>query len=179
MPEGFCPFGGCPVSRPILTGWTKEGGLGSPQRPFGYFSGEGKVPRGSGAEPPLHRPQPEGRQPKLDSHRTDYEAAGGLKEIQWLPGIKADTDWLDKRRGPGVSPAVFPPTFGRPKVGPPEANPRPGAGQPPGKEAANGAPSSIPPGGLLKSPHIRTPASLPPLSSASLSARSPPPPPGG
>ena len=44
-------------------------------------------------------------------------------EIQWLPGISSDTHRLDKQRGSGVSPAVFPPTFGRPKVGPPEANP--------------------------------------------------------
>ena len=34
----------------------KTGGLGSPQRPFGYFSGEGKVPRGAGAEPPSEQP---------------------------------------------------------------------------------------------------------------------------
>ena len=49
----------------------------------------------------------------------------------------------------------------------------------PGKEAAISAPSSIPPGDLSGSRHTRTPASLPPLSSASPCARSPPPPPGG
>ena len=45
-------------------------------------------------------------------------------EIQWLPGIAIDKNRLDKKWGPGVSPAVFPPTFGRPKVGPPEVNSR-------------------------------------------------------
>ena len=42
--------------------------------------------------------------------------------IQWQGSIKSDTGQLGKQRGSGVSPAVFPPTFGRPKVGPPEAS---------------------------------------------------------
>ena len=41
--------------------------------------------------------------------------------FQWQPGIIPDSVRLDKQRGSGVSPVVFPPTFGRPKVGPPEA----------------------------------------------------------
>ena len=43
--------------------------------------------------------QPEGRQAKLDTHRTSYEVAGGSKEIQRLPGISPDTDRLGKKRG--------------------------------------------------------------------------------
>ena len=51
--------------------------------------------------------QPEGRQAKCVTHRTDYEEAGGLALVQWLPGIKSDSDRLGKQRGPGVSPALF------------------------------------------------------------------------
>ena len=43
----------------------------------------------------------------LDTHRTGYEEAGGLMEIQWLPGITPDKNRLDKKRGAGVSPARF------------------------------------------------------------------------
>ena len=46
-------------------------------------------------------------------------------------GVKFGSVRLGKQRGSGVSPAVFPPTFGRPKVGPPEAIRGPGAGPPP------------------------------------------------
>ena len=49
--------------------------------------------------------QPEGRQAKCVTHRTDYEGAGGSAEIQWQPGIKFIPDQLDKQRGSGVSPA--------------------------------------------------------------------------
>ena len=77
------------------------------------------------ASAPVHKirnnHQPEGRQAEPDTHRTDYEGAGGPAEIQWQLGISPGKDRLDKKRGSGVSPAVFPPTFGRPKVGPPEA----------------------------------------------------------
>ena len=55
-----------------------------------------------------------GRQPKWDTRRTDYEEAGGPAEIQWLFGLKSDSDRLDKSGGParrGL--ALFPPTFGR------------------------------------------------------------------
>ena len=52
----------------------------------------------------------------------------------------------------------------------------PAGGQ--GGKATSAAPAA-PPGGPAGSPRIRTPASLPPLSSASPCARSPPPPPGG
>ena len=53
---------------------------------------------------------------------------------------KSDRIRLDKKRGSGVSPAVFPPTFGRPKVGP-------GRG--------GGAPTGKHPGGLgARSPRI-------------------------
>ena len=62
--------------------------------------------------------------------RTGHEEAGGLMEIPWLPGIFSDTHRLGKKRGSGVSPAVFPPTFGRPKVGPPEATRGAGAEPP-------------------------------------------------
>ena len=31
--------------------------------------------------------QHEGRQAKWDTHRTDYEEAGGKEVFQWLPGI--------------------------------------------------------------------------------------------
>ena len=41
-------------------------------------------------------PHPEGRQAKSDAHRTDYEEASGLAEIQWLPGIKSDGVRLGK-----------------------------------------------------------------------------------
>ena len=60
-------------------------------------------------------PQPEGRQPKWDTRRTDYEEAGGLMEIQWLPGIAPDKDRLDKNGGLG-SPQRFLVTFVRTKV---------------------------------------------------------------
>ena len=43
--------------------------------------------------------QPEGRQAKSVAHRTDYEEANGLAEIQWLPGISSDNNRLGKRRG--------------------------------------------------------------------------------
>lgn len=46
------------------------------------------------------------------------------RAIQWQGNIKFDPDRLDKQRGPGVSPAVFSPIFGRPKMGPPEAKQR-------------------------------------------------------
>ena len=46
------------------------------------------------------------------------------------------SDWTEKG-GAGVSPAVFPPTFGRPKVGPPEASRGPGPGRP--RRKASGA----------------------------------------
>ena len=55
-----------------------------------------------------------GRQPKWDTRRTDYEEAGGPAEIQWLFGLKSDSDRLDKSGGParrGL--ALFLPTFGR------------------------------------------------------------------
>ena len=45
--------------------------------------------------------QHEGRQAKSDTHRTDYEEAGGPVVFQWLPGIKSDTVRLDKA---GVQP---------------------------------------------------------------------------
>ena len=41
-------------------------------------------------------PHPEGRQAKSDAHRTDYEEASGLAEIQWLPGVKSDGVRLGK-----------------------------------------------------------------------------------
>ena len=79
--------------------------------------------------------QPEGRQARLVNHRTGYEEAGGKEVFQWQRGISPDRVRLDKQRGTGVSPAVFPPTFGRPKVGPPEATPGSGAGEAPGAKA--------------------------------------------
>ena len=39
--------------------------------------------------------QHEGRQAKCVTHRTGYEGAGGLMEIQWLPGITPDKNQLD------------------------------------------------------------------------------------
>ena len=47
--------------------------------------------------------------------RTDYEGAGGKKEFQWLPGIKSNTNRLDKNGGLG-SPQRFLVTFVRTKV---------------------------------------------------------------
>ena len=51
-------------------------------------------------------PQPEGRQAKSDTHRTDYEGPAGPAEIQWQPGISPDSVRLDKA-GSGASPAAF------------------------------------------------------------------------
>ena len=69
------------------------------------------------AQAPVHKirnnHQPEGRTRRAQvrqgaaEHRTDYEEAGGLMEIQWLPGISSDTHRLGKQRGSGVSPALF------------------------------------------------------------------------
>ena len=47
--------------------------------------------------------------------RTDYEGAGGKKEFQWLPGIKSNTNRLDKNGGLG-SPQRLLVTFVRTKV---------------------------------------------------------------
>ena len=53
------------------------------------------------ASVPVHKirnnPQPEGRQARSDTHRTDYEGAGGKGVFQWLPGIKSHTDRLGKK----------------------------------------------------------------------------------
>ena len=51
-------------------------------------------------------PQPEGRQAKFVTRRTDYEEACGLAVFQWLPGTFPDADRLDKA-GSGESPALF------------------------------------------------------------------------
>ena len=47
----------------------------------------------------------------LDTHRTGYEEAGGLMEIQWLPGITPDKNRLDKKRGVWGLPSALLPTF--------------------------------------------------------------------
>ena len=68
----------------------------------------------------------------------------------WFSGTalsQSDRDRLDKRRGAGVSPAVFPPTFGRPKVGP-------GSG--------GGAPADKPPGPGRVGPIKRSGGAQPP-----------------
>ena len=63
------------------------------------------------ASAPVHkkrnRPQPEGRQAKCDTHRTDYEGAVGPTEIQWLPGITPDKNRLDKNGGLGSPRRAF------------------------------------------------------------------------
>ena len=41
--EGKRYFSGCPVSPLQASDWANEGGLGSPQRAFAYFSRVGKV----------------------------------------------------------------------------------------------------------------------------------------
>ena len=52
-------------------------------------------------------PNPRAVRRSTADRRTGYEEAEGPKEIQWLPGISPDTDRLGKKRGPGVSPALF------------------------------------------------------------------------
>ena len=53
-------------------------------------------PEGS-AEKIRNHFQHEGRQAKSDTRPAGYEAAGGQKEIQWLPGISPDMNRLDKK----------------------------------------------------------------------------------
>ena len=57
-----------------------------------------------------------GRQPKSDTHRTDYEGAGGFKVFQWQPGISLAGVRLGKAvvRPEGGRRLLV--TFGRSKV---------------------------------------------------------------
>ena len=50
---------------------------------------------------------PEGRQAEWDTHRTDYEGAGGKEVFQWLPGINPDIDRLDKNGVQGLPGALL------------------------------------------------------------------------
>ena len=117
---------------------------------------------------------PRGDSRSAADRRTGYEAAIGPKEIQWLPGSFPDKNQLDKRGGPQgelaegqervawarVSPAVFPPTFGRtarrPLSSPPPAghsnerkwarrrHPAPGRGTPLKSKATSPSPRALP-----------------------------------
>ena len=55
---------------------------------------------------PAKSPSPRAVRRSTAGHRTGYEAAGGLKDIQRQPGRKSPPDRLGKR-GSGVSPAPF------------------------------------------------------------------------
>ena len=50
---------------------------------------------------------PEGRQAEWDTHRTDYEGAGGKEVFRWLPGINPDIDRLDKNGVQGLPGALL------------------------------------------------------------------------
>ena len=49
------------------------------------------------------------------NHRTGYEEASGLMEIQWQPGISPSKDRLGKKRGVWGLPSALLPTFPAPE----------------------------------------------------------------